>query len=132
MKDGAIVHHCDLEKERRSNRSFVELEVTGDDRTLRAALSEIGAEGVSEGLGRWRIESGGEIPTHQNGEARSTEAIMTDVNRSFEAAIHRDPANWFWVHNRWKPARIQSPESKVQSLDPGPQAPGRPIADVDS
>jgi ABC-2 type transport system ATP-binding protein len=54
-KDGAIVHHCDLEEERRSNRSFVELEVTGDDRNLRAALPEIGAEGVSEGLGRWRI-----------------------------------------------------------------------------
>ena len=55
MKDGMIVHHCDLEEERRSNRSFVELEVTGDDRHLRAALPEIGAEGVSEGLGRWRI-----------------------------------------------------------------------------
>jgi ABC-2 type transport system ATP-binding protein len=49
------VHHCDLEQERRSNRSFVELEVTGDDRHLRDALPEIGAEGVSEGFGRWRI-----------------------------------------------------------------------------
>ena len=55
MKDGAIVHHCNLEEERRSNRSFVELEVTGDDGNLRAALPEIGAEGVPEGLGRWRI-----------------------------------------------------------------------------
>jgi ABC-2 type transport system ATP-binding protein len=55
LKDGAIVHHCNLEEERRSNRSFVELEVTGDDSGLRAALPEIGAEGVSEGLGRWRI-----------------------------------------------------------------------------
>jgi len=55
MKDGAIVHHCNLEEERRSNRSFVELEVTGEDGHLRAALPEIGAEGVSEGSGRWRI-----------------------------------------------------------------------------
>jgi ABC-2 type transport system ATP-binding protein len=55
MKDGAIVHQCNLEEERRSNRRFVELEVTGDDRHLRAALPEIGAEGVSEGGGRWRI-----------------------------------------------------------------------------
>jgi ABC-2 type transport system ATP-binding protein len=55
MKDGDIVHHCNLEEERRSNRSFVELEVTGDDSHLRAALPEIGAEGVSEGFGRWRI-----------------------------------------------------------------------------
>jgi ABC-2 type transport system ATP-binding protein len=55
MKDGAIVHQCNLEEERRSNRSFVELEVTGDDRNLRMALPEIDAEGVSEGGGRWRI-----------------------------------------------------------------------------
>ncbi len=55
MKDGAVVHQCNLEEERRSNRSFVELEVTGDDGNLRAALPEIGAEGVPEGSGRWRI-----------------------------------------------------------------------------
>jgi ABC-2 type transport system ATP-binding protein len=55
MKDGQIVHHCDLEEERRSNRRFVELEVTGDDRNLRTALPEIGADGVPEGDGRWRI-----------------------------------------------------------------------------
>jgi ABC-2 type transport system ATP-binding protein len=55
MKDGAIVHHCNLEEERRSNRCFVELEVTGDDGKLRASLPEIGAEGVPEGHGRWRI-----------------------------------------------------------------------------
>jgi ABC-2 type transport system ATP-binding protein len=55
MKDGAIVHQCNLEEERRSNKCFVELEVTGDDRNLRAALPEIGAEGVPEGGGRWRI-----------------------------------------------------------------------------
>ena len=55
------------------------------------------------GLARWRIEAGPEIPTRENDSARSTEAIMTDVNRAFEAAVRRDPANWFWVHNRWKP-----------------------------
>lgn len=54
------------------------------------------------GLARWRIEQGQEIPTHQNGQPRSSEAIMLDVNRAFEAAVRRDPANWFWVHNRWK------------------------------
>jgi lauroyl/myristoyl acyltransferase len=54
------------------------------------------------GLGRWRIEAGDEIPTRENGKPRSTEAIMGDVNRAFEVAVRRDPANWFWVHNRWK------------------------------
>ena len=52
--------------------------------------------------GHWRIEVGDEIPTHENGEPRTPEAIMRDVNRAFEEAVRRDPANWFWVHNRWK------------------------------
>lgn len=55
MKDGMVVHQADLEEERRSNRCFVELEVMGDDTGLAGALPEIGADGVSEGGGRWRI-----------------------------------------------------------------------------
>jgi lauroyl/myristoyl acyltransferase len=31
-----------------------------------------------------------------------------NVNRAFEAAVQRDPATWFWVHNRWKPGRPDS------------------------
>ena len=56
------------------------------------------------GLARWRIEAGAEIPTRENGRPRSNAAIRGDVNRAFEAAVRRDPANWFWVHRRWKPA----------------------------
>jgi lauroyl/myristoyl acyltransferase len=55
------------------------------------------------GLARWRIEAGDEIPTHFQGRPRSVADIMLDVNREFEQAIRRDPANWFWVHRRWKP-----------------------------
>jgi KDO2-lipid IV(A) lauroyltransferase len=68
------------------------------------------------GLARWEIEVGDEIPTVENGQPRSLEAIMTDVNRAFETAIRRDPANWFWVHNRWKPERmrVQNPEVRIQ------------------
>ncbi len=54
------------------------------------------------GLAKWRIEVGDEIPTRENGAPRSIEAIMRDVNRAFEIAVRRDPANWFWVHRRWK------------------------------
>jgi Kdo2-lipid IVA lauroyltransferase/acyltransferase len=60
------------------------------------------------GLARWRIEAGAEIPTRENGRPRSSAAIMGDVNRAFEAAVRRDPANWFWVHRRWKPAENRS------------------------
>jgi lauroyl/myristoyl acyltransferase len=54
------------------------------------------------GLAKWRIEVGDEIPTRENGEARPIADIMRDVNHMFEIAVRRDPANWFWVHRRWK------------------------------
>lgn len=54
------------------------------------------------GLGRWQVEVGAAIPTHADGRARQPEEIMADVNAVFEAAVRRDPANWFWVHKRWK------------------------------
>ena len=52
--------------------------------------------------GRWRIEFGDEIPTQAHGEPRPAEVIAREINTAFEAAVRRDPANWFWVHNRWK------------------------------
>lgn len=61
LKDGQIVHQADLEEERKANRRFVELEVIGDDSTLRFALHDIGAEGLSEGGGRWRIVLPGDV-----------------------------------------------------------------------
>jgi lauroyl/myristoyl acyltransferase len=54
-------------------------------------------------LAHWRIEVGEEIPIREDGEPRTVQAIMRDVNAQFEMAIRRDPANWFWVHKRWKP-----------------------------
>ncbi|HVU07002.1 MAG TPA: hypothetical protein VHG89_00495 [Verrucomicrobiae bacterium] len=56
---------------------------------------------------KWRLELGEKIPTHENGKPRPTTEIMRDVNRSFEAAVRRDPANWFWVHRRWKMAKTK-------------------------
>ena len=55
------------------------------------------------GLAQWRIELGEPIPTREDGKARPVEAITRDVNHALEAAVRKDPANWFWVHNRWKP-----------------------------
>lgn len=71
------------------------------------------------GLARWRIEGGPEIPTQENGQPRSTRAIMSDVNRFFEGAVRKDPANWFWVHNRWK---------QFQQLPAAPEI-SKPISD---
>ncbi len=68
------------------------------------------------GPAKWQIEVGDEIPTRQNGVTRPTEDIMRDVNRAFEIAVRRDPANWFWVHKRWKPAE---PRNKAKAADDG-------------
>ena len=59
------------------------------------------------GLGRWRVEIGDEIATHAGEERRSVQDIMSDVNQAFERAIRRDPANWFWVHRRWKTEKVR-------------------------
>ena len=54
------------------------------------------------GLGKWRIEVGDPIPLRENGRLRTVEAVTADINRAFEEAVRRDPANWFWVHRRWR------------------------------
>jgi KDO2-lipid IV(A) lauroyltransferase len=56
-------------------------------------------------LAHWRIEVGPKIATRAHGAARPLAEIMGEVNGAFEAAVRRDPANWFWVHNRWKARR---------------------------
>ena len=83
MKDGAIMQQCNLEEERRSNKSFVELEITGDDQNLRTALPQIGAEGVSEGGGRWRIV----LPAGV--EVEAIWAIATQQNLLVRKLTHR-------------------------------------------
>ena len=83
------------------------------------------------GLARWRIEGGQEIPTHENGQPRSTAAIMLDVNRVLEAAVRRDPANWFWVHNRWKPAKVRNLKARVAAgANSGPATQSATPADL--
>jgi lauroyl/myristoyl acyltransferase len=73
------------------------------------------------GLGRWRIELGEEIPTFEGGEPRSSEAVAADINKAYETAIRRDPANWFWVHRRWKAThwRTKSSNPETSTSTPG-------------
>ena len=72
-------------------------------------------------LGRWRIEVGKPIPTRgADGQPRSVEAIVRDVNLAFESAVRRDPANWFWVHRRWKPHGKARPAPSTERTAPEP------------
>ena len=73
--------------------------------------------------GAWK--RGEEIPTRINGQARPIEDITRDINRAFEAAVRRDPANWFWVHNRWKTPKNppRSARAKPAAAQPAHQLP---------
>jgi len=51
LKDGRIVQSCNLEEERRTNRRLLELEVSGGDGSLLAALRAMGCE-CAPGRGR--------------------------------------------------------------------------------
>jgi Kdo2-lipid IVA lauroyltransferase/acyltransferase len=68
------------------------------------------------GLAKWRIELGEKIPTHDaGGQPREVVDLVRDVLRIQENHVRRDPANWFWVHRRWKnsgrlPHEAKTPE----------------------
>jgi ABC-2 type transport system ATP-binding protein len=55
LKDGKIVHHCDLESERQANKRFVEIETAGDAAGLTEELARMGCECSSGGSGRFRM-----------------------------------------------------------------------------
>jgi lipopolysaccharide heptosyltransferase II len=56
----------------------------------------------NDGIGRWKLKV---LPavTGQNVEDSETiEQITANLNRVVERVIKEKPADWFWVHNRWK------------------------------
>src|SRR5580692_2540843 len=55
MKQGRIVHHANLEEERRANKRFVELETAGNDAGLAEALAGLGCECATAGYGRFKM-----------------------------------------------------------------------------
>ncbi len=54
------------------------------------------------GLAQWTIEIGEVIPLRNGDRDRPVGAITQDVQDTLTAAVQRDPANWFWVHHRWR------------------------------
>lgn len=50
------------------------------------------------GLARWVIRTSDPVPV----EGRDPAAVTLDLNRLLAEEIRRSPADWFWVHNRWK------------------------------
>jgi ABC-2 type transport system ATP-binding protein len=56
LKQGRIVHHSNLEEERRANKRFVEIETFGDQKDFPEALSALGCAYTSDVKGRIKME----------------------------------------------------------------------------
>ena len=52
----------------------------------------------TDGFAHWRIVFSDEI-VYQSDDSN---ALTAAINRELENQIRRSPADWFWVHNRWK------------------------------
>jgi ABC-2 type transport system ATP-binding protein len=55
LKAGRMVHYSNLEEERRANKRFVELETFGDSNGFAEALSALGCECATAGIGRLKM-----------------------------------------------------------------------------
>jgi len=55
LKKGTIVHHANLEEERRANKRFVEIETSGNDEGLCDELERIGCDCATAGPGRYKM-----------------------------------------------------------------------------
>lgn len=52
----------------------------------------------TDGFARWRVVVDNEISY----DPRDPDRLTADINAALEAQIRHSPADWFWVHNRWK------------------------------
>ena len=69
-------------------------------------------------LARWHIEISPALPTHRAGRPRPVVEILRDLNAAYESAVRRDPANWFWVHRRWKRRGRPAAASEPAPVEP--------------
>ena len=88
---------------------------------LRARHPLIMAICYRTGPARWCWEFGEWISDTENGRRRSVESITREINAHLEAAIRRDPANWFWVHRRWKPPSAHQQSEEARDVPPAPR-----------
>ncbi|MEQ1861488.1 MAG: lipopolysaccharide heptosyltransferase II [Chthoniobacteraceae bacterium] len=68
---------------------------------LRTGAALISAAVHSAGPGRWRLVVDAPVPATE----RDADTLTARLNLALETQIRRVPADWFWVHNRWKTPR---------------------------
>ena len=65
---------------------------------IRTNSAVVPAAIFTSGFARWRIVYDEEIPYDRS----NPEQLTADINAGLERQIRHSPADWFWVHNRWK------------------------------
>ena len=65
---------------------------------LRTNAAVIPVAIYTAGFAKWRVVLSEEIPWQSD----KPEQLTFDINAALERQIRTSPADWFWVHNRWK------------------------------
>jgi lipopolysaccharide heptosyltransferase II len=68
---------------------------------LRTGAALLPAAVYTEGGGRWKMV----IRPPVEPKTRDANAVTAEINLALEEQIRARPADWFWVHNRWKTPR---------------------------
>ncbi len=102
----------------------------------RAGVPLVPTAMVTAGPARWRVLTGAPL-TPRPGE--SAAALTIRVNAALEEQIAASPADWFWVHNRWKTPKprfllaatkrgVEGPRKAERMEDGGWQEAGAQVA----
>lgn len=75
----------------------------------------------TSGFARWRVVLRDEIPWSPD----NPNQLTADINKVLEEQIRESPADWFWVHNRWK---VPHPFILTAQQKRGSYLPGDPRA----
>jgi heptosyltransferase II len=72
----------------------------------------------TSGFAKWRVVFEEEVPY----DPANPEQLTADINAVLERQIRQSPADWFWVHNRWKtpwPHLLIGKQKRGTYLPPG-------------
>lgn len=56
----------------------------------------------NDGIDRWKLKILPAVSGHSGDKTASVEQVTAKLNEIVEGVIREQPADWFWVHNRWK------------------------------
>lgn len=56
----------------------------------------------NDGMARWKLKVLPTVSGQKDEDPRTIEEVTADLNQVVERTIRESPADWFWVHNRWK------------------------------